>query len=186
MKLAPNLYRSRWMTRKQEIDEWIDESGRIVLLGEAAHPWYVSRHARSAHSAPLTCAFQPGGTHDAAMAIEDAVVLGTLFSHLSSWAQVPAFLNAYQEIRQKRTAAVLDTDVSNIVMVQLPPGPERDARNAQLRLARDEWGDDGLLKQEFESLAQLFGYDAEDAAQVRCCAVTKNNNLCSSIPRNGG
>ena len=42
MKLTPYLYRTRWMTREEEIDEWIDESGRIVLIGEAAHPWFVS------------------------------------------------------------------------------------------------------------------------------------------------
>ncbi len=44
MKLTPYLYRTRWMTRATEIDEWTDESGRIVLMGEAAHPWFVSSH----------------------------------------------------------------------------------------------------------------------------------------------
>jgi hypothetical protein len=27
---------------RNEIDCWIHKSGRIVLLGEAAHPWVVS------------------------------------------------------------------------------------------------------------------------------------------------
>jgi salicylate hydroxylase len=42
MKLTPYVYRTRWMTREEDIDDWIDESGRIVLIGEAAHPWFVS------------------------------------------------------------------------------------------------------------------------------------------------
>lgn len=42
LKMTPNLYRTRWMNRDSDIDEWIDESGRIVLMGEAAHPWFVS------------------------------------------------------------------------------------------------------------------------------------------------
>ena len=103
------------------------------------------------------------------MALEDAVVFGTLFSHLSSWEEVPRFLNAYQEIRFNRTTAVNEMDVSNAAFVRLPPGPEAEARNVQIRQARDEW-DDGSLKREFEGLAGLFCYEAEDAAQV-CCAL---------------
>lgn len=103
------------------------------------------------------------------MALEDAVVFGTLFSHLSSWDQVSTFLNAYQEIRQGRTTAVNEMDVSNAAFVRLPPGPAQEARDVQIRQARDEW-DDGSLKQEFEGLAQLFCYEAEDAAQV-CLAL---------------
>lgn len=109
---------------------------------------------------------KPGGTYGPAMALEDAVVLGTLFSHLSSSSQVSQFLNAYQEIRQGRTKYVLEMDVSNAAFVRLPPGSEQQARDQQIRMARDEW-DDGSLKQEFEGLARLFCYEAEDAAEVR-------------------
>lgn len=99
------------------------------------------------------------------MCIEDAVVFGTLFGHLSSWDQVPTFLNAYEEIRQERTAVVHEVDKSNIAFLRMPAGPEQDARNAACRLQRNEW-DDGSLKTEFEGLQGLFGYDAEDAAEV--------------------
>ncbi|GJE93239.1 FAD/NAD(P)-binding domain-containing protein [Phanerochaete sordida] len=146
MQLPPYLYRTRWMVREEEIDEWIDDSGRIVLIGEAAHPWF------------------PGGTYGPAMVLEDAVVFGTLFAHLSAWREVPRFLNAYQEIRYARTKSVNEMDVGNAAFVRLPPGPEAEARNVQIRQARDEW-DDGSLKREFEGLAGLFCYEAEDAAQ---------------------
>ncbi|EKM50084.1 uncharacterized protein PHACADRAFT_46976, partial [Phanerochaete carnosa HHB-10118-sp] len=146
LKLTPYLYRTRYMTREEEIDEWIDESGRIVLIGEAAHPWF------------------PGGTYGPSMALEDAVVFGTLFGRLSSWKEIPRFLNAYQEIRFNRTNSTNEMDVSNAAFMRLPPGPGAEARNMQIRQARDEW-DDGSLKREFEGLAALFGYEAEDAAQ---------------------
>ncbi|KAI0346928.1 FAD/NAD(P)-binding domain-containing protein [Trametopsis cervina] len=142
---VPCLYRTRVMIR-EEVDYWIHESERIVLLGEAAHPWY------------------PGTSHGASMALEDAVVLGQLFSHLSTEEQIPRFLYAYEELRQGRTAEVKVRDVSNAVFLRMPPGPERDARDADLRHARGEW-DDGALKTEFEGLAMLFGYDAYDAAE---------------------
>ena len=67
-------------------------------------------------------------------------------------------------------------DISNAAFVRLPPGPERDARDADIRLARDEW-DDGSLKHEFEGLAGLFCYEAEDAAQVRLQRPTCRENL---------
>ena len=47
------------------------------------------------------------------MALEDAVVFGTLFSHMTEWEQVPASLHAYQELRQPRTAKVLKSDIAN-------------------------------------------------------------------------
>jgi salicylate hydroxylase len=100
------------------------------------------------------------------MALEDAVVLGTLFSHLTSMDQITTFLNAYEEIRMARTVKVKERDVSNAVFIRMPPGPERDARNESARHTRDEW-DDGTLKTEFEGLAMLFAYDAYDAAEVR-------------------
>ncbi|KAI0091564.1 FAD/NAD-P-binding domain-containing protein [Irpex rosettiformis] len=144
MKFVPVLHRTRDMDR-DDIDYWIHEDERVVLLGEAAHPWV------------------PGSTHGPSMALEDAVVLGELFRHLSSVDQIPTFLYAYEELRMERTKQVKIRDVSNAVFLRLPPGPAREERNASVRHARDEW-DDGSLKTEFEGLAMLFAYDAYDAA----------------------
>lgn len=41
--LAPRLVKTKWMKR-EKVEYWSDESGRIVLVGEAAHPWFVSPH----------------------------------------------------------------------------------------------------------------------------------------------
>ncbi len=99
------------------------------------------------------------------MALEDAVVFSTLFSHLKSWDQVGSFVSAYQEIREARTKAVNTVDVSNAELVRMPPGPDRDRRNESMRRARGEW-DDGALQREFEGVAALFAYEAQDAAEV--------------------
>ncbi|KAI0683882.1 FAD/NAD(P)-binding domain-containing protein [Cytidiella melzeri] len=145
MKGVSCLWRTRSVLRP-EAEFWVDESERIVIMGEAAHPAY------------------PGCSHGASMAIEDAVVLGRLFSHLSSPTQIGSFLHAFEEIRQVRVEQVRVREASNAAFVRMPPGPDQDARNADLRLARTEW-DDGALKTEFEGLAGLFGYDAYDAAE---------------------
>lgn len=49
--LASKLIRTQWM--KHEDERWIDETGRIVLLGDAAHPSYVSS-TNPAPEFPLT------------------------------------------------------------------------------------------------------------------------------------
>lgn len=42
---------------------------------------------------------QPYRAQGAAMAVEDAAVLGSVFSHLSSKAQIPTLLKAYENLR---------------------------------------------------------------------------------------
>ena len=56
------------------------------------------------------------------MAVEDAVVLGSLFSHLRMMDQIPSFLDAYQELRQRRCDLVKLADIGNAQMVSMPDG----------------------------------------------------------------
>ncbi|TCD63711.1 hypothetical protein EIP91_005082 [Steccherinum ochraceum] len=100
------------------------------------------------------------------MVVEDAVVLGTLFSHLSTREQVGSFLSAYQELREARTKAVLSEDIKNGELVALPHGPARDERNANMApISRDDEWDEGVLKQELDAFAEVFCYEAADAAE---------------------
>lgn len=69
------------------------------------------------------------------MAIEDAAVLGTLFSHLSSPAQIPALLRAYQDLRLARTAATQGSSRANQTIFHLPDGPEQERRDREMRAA---------------------------------------------------
>ncbi|KAI0332765.1 FAD/NAD-P-binding domain-containing protein [Cubamyces sp. BRFM 1775] len=146
IKMTPHLIRTRFMTRPGGIDDWVDSTGRIVLLGDAAHPSF------------------PGGSHPAAMAVEDAVVLGSLFSHLRTLDQIPSFTSAYQELRERRCELVKLADIANAQMVAMPDGPHAQARDEDMRRRKDEW-DEGTLKAQFEEIAEIFLYDAGDAAE---------------------
>lgn len=42
LKMTPSFVRTRWLEYPEKFDYWSDESGRVVLLGESAHPWFVS------------------------------------------------------------------------------------------------------------------------------------------------
>ncbi|KAI0741980.1 FAD/NAD(P)-binding domain-containing protein [Daedaleopsis nitida] len=146
IRMAPHVIRTRFMSRKNVIQDWVDATGRIVLLGDAAHPSF------------------PGGSHGASMAVEDAVVLGSLFSHLRTTSQIPSFLCAYQELRERRCDLVKLADIGNAQMVAMPAGPAADARDEDMRHAIAEW-DEGTLKAQFEEIAEIFCYDAGDAAE---------------------
>lgn len=143
---CPRLAKCRYMRWPSQIEYWSDVPGRIVLVGESAHPW------------------MPGGTQAACMALEDAAVFAALFSRLQNTKQIGAFVGAYQELREDRVASVKDIDISNALMCWLPPGPDRDARNADFRQSRSEW-DEGILQREFEGISSLFGYEALDATE---------------------
>ncbi|TFY51204.1 hypothetical protein EVG20_g11113, partial [Dentipellis fragilis] len=78
-----------------DLDDWVHESGRLVVVGEAAHP------------------FPPGSIQGASMSLEDASVLGKLFSHLISHDQIESFLVAFQELRQERAKKNRIMDMAN-------------------------------------------------------------------------
>lgn len=78
--------------------------------------------------------------------------------------QVPAFLGAYQELRQQRCETVGRSDIKGAELMALPPGPAADARDENIRRQMQEW-DEGMLKASFEEIAEIFGYDAGDAAE---------------------
>ena len=99
------------------------------------------------------------------MAVEDAVVFGSLFARLRSWSQISLFMNAYQEIRESRCLGAKVDDDSASRLVWLPPGPARDARNADMaQTTSDDW-DEGDLKRDLDAFGKIFCYDASDAAE---------------------
>lgn len=55
MKMVPSLTRTRFMKRAEELEDWSDDSGRIVLIGEAAHPWFVSKLCFSSLLSSFLC-----------------------------------------------------------------------------------------------------------------------------------
>jgi 3-hydroxybenzoate 6-monooxygenase len=110
----PLMWRDRWwrMFDRDPIDRWV--YGRIVLLGDAAHP-------------PLQYIAQ-----GAIMAIEDGYVLA---EHLAAGQDADRALAAYQAVRPEHCRRVLTTSRAWGRLWHLD-GDQRDRRNKILR-ARD-------------------------------------------------
>ncbi|KAI5121803.1 hypothetical protein M0805_009795 [Coniferiporia weirii] len=148
MRLASGVVRLRDVIQAP-LESWFDEAGHLLVVGQAAH--YIS----------------PSGNHVAALCVEDAVILGGLFSRLKSRSQIKALLGAFQELRESRYEVVRVSEVDKLAVVTIPPGPLRDARDATMRKER-EVGINELAKSPDEYLRtsleefRVFGYDAFD------------------------
>jgi len=131
------------------IEDWVDEHGRMVIIGEAAHP------------------LPAGSLQGGAMAVEDAAVLAKLFSHLRDKDQISTFLHAFQDLREDRCASVVHTEQCNLYFQMLPTGPQQEQRDQDMR-AKTAQGESvfggGEASEQWEQLKELWGYDAEDEA----------------------
>ncbi|TFK32800.1 hypothetical protein BDQ12DRAFT_638327 [Crucibulum laeve] len=137
------------IVHRETPDDWVDDSGKIVLVGEAAHPM-------------LSCTIQNTG-----IAVEDAAVLGQLLSRVRTSKQIPQLLDAFQDLRHSRCEQVKQSELSNIALLSMPSGPDRDARDAGMRLSLSavhrKW-DDEQLQEQWNDIGQIFGYNACEAA----------------------
>ncbi|KAH6674883.1 hypothetical protein B0J14DRAFT_616723 [Halenospora varia] len=70
------------------LEKWLSHTGRVVLIGDAAH------------------AMLPFMNQGAATSIEDAAVLAEYLSRAASEADIPAVLRAFQAIRKLRCEAI--------------------------------------------------------------------------------
>ncbi|KAJ7930106.1 hypothetical protein B0H13DRAFT_1703069 [Mycena leptocephala] len=135
---------------KQE--DVIGLDGSIVLVGDAAHSILIH------------------GSHNSSMAVEDAVTLGTLFSHLSNRKQIPIFTETYEELRQRRTNEARISEYQALVQISLPHGELQEGRDEALKLTLSPAFDDfencefsDLLVHAWEQYLVLFSHDAGEA-----------------------
>ncbi|PCH42535.1 FAD/NAD(P)-binding domain-containing protein [Wolfiporia cocos MD-104 SS10] len=135
-----------------DLEDWVHDSGRLVLVGQAAHP------------------FPPASMQGAAMAVEDAAVLAKIFAHLSDKDQIKSFLWAFQELRYKRCTSARQTEVDTIFWMTLDDGPEQRARDsgmqAKFKAGKNVMeGEDGEEDSpQWEEIRNTFGYNCEDEA----------------------
>ena len=71
------------------------------------------------------------------MAIEDAAVLGNLFSHLSDRSQIAPLLHAYEQLRLPRTSDTQASSRLNQKIFHLPDGPDQQRRDSEMREAME-------------------------------------------------
>ncbi|KAN0129049.1 hypothetical protein V8E53_013199 [Lactarius tabidus] len=100
----------------------------------------------------------PYRAQGAAIAVEDAAVLGDLFSRVSSVKQVPALLRAYEDLRLSRATATQHSSRLNQKIFHLLDGLEQPARDAAMRAAMAAELKGKLILAQGNS--NPFGYDA--------------------------
>lgn len=125
--------------------------------------------------------------------LEEASFLGALFSHITKRSQISSFLYAFEDVRQPRARRLHELEDDNHTILQLPPGPARDARNhtwaeekkanvdknvGQVRggsasasggsnEAEDNSSEaeDMELRRQWQGFFENWGYDGRDAAE---------------------
>jgi len=102
----------RWgMVYRMMLGRW--SKGRVTLLGDAAHA-LVPHHGQGANQS-----------------IEDAVVLADCIAAAGSQPIAETF-ERYERLRRGRTRKVVYASVTTGDMLHLPPGENRDRRDARL------------------------------------------------------
>jgi len=131
------------------IENWSDESNRIVLVGEAARP------------------IHPCGMQASSLSVESAAVLSTLLSYVRGFDHIPLLVRAYETIRRDRSDFLGRVEMMNMTQTMFPPGPERTARDEEmqklLHAGQANWDDDAYLGL-WGHLCQIWAYNAFDAA----------------------
>ncbi|KAG2052590.1 FAD/NAD(P)-binding domain-containing protein [Suillus hirtellus] len=159
LALVPSTLNWRLMDR-DPLPSWVHKDGKLALLGDSCHPMLPYRAQGSA------------------MAIEDAAVLGNLFSHCSDRSQIAPLLYAYQSIRYHRATATQRSSSLNRFIFHKPDGPEQEERDREMRAAKEDalrvargekstytlTGNSNQWADKTKSDIQ-FGYDADEEAE---------------------
>lgn len=97
-----------------DVKSWMNGQRNAVLFGDAAH------------------AMSPFLGQGAAMALEDAAVLGVLFSHLGAREDIPAALEGFEALRRPRISKVRSESLKMREVLSLDDGLEQCQRDEQL------------------------------------------------------
>lgn len=134
LALVPTTLNWKLMAR-DPLKTWIHKDGKVALLGDAAHPMLASLIDCEALMCTFDNFFQPYRAQGSAMAVEDAAVLGNLFSRISDSSQITPLLHAYEHLRYDRATATQESSRLNQKIFHLPDGPEQEARDKGMRQA---------------------------------------------------
>ncbi|KAI0737653.1 FAD/NAD-P-binding domain-containing protein [Daedaleopsis nitida] len=127
------------------LEEWVHPDGRVLCIGESAHPIPIS------------------STYAVGTPAGDGGVLGRLFSHLHHRAQIDRFLSAVQEIREGRVADILAAAEGNIFAVAAHDRRLRERLDMGLKSLQMTSGH--TSEHMIQVVEQMFAYDPEDAAE---------------------
>ncbi|KAJ7488100.1 hypothetical protein FB451DRAFT_1226419 [Mycena latifolia] len=136
---------------RYELDSWVSESGKVLVLGEAAHP------------------FPAAALHTYSIALEDGAFIGKIFSHTRNRDRIPEFLHAFEEHRRSRSLRIREMERQYVGVITLPDGEMQQMRDAGMR-ANHAAGRNVMdaqesdLQQMQDDMRMLFAYDPADDA----------------------
>ncbi|KAJ7466879.1 hypothetical protein FB451DRAFT_400314 [Mycena latifolia] len=152
-KLAALAGRSTCVQIKDhyELESWVSESGKVLVIGEAAHP------------------FPPVALHAYSVALEDAAFIGKIFSHDPRRERIPEFLNAFEAHRKPRCARILGMEKGYIDITTLPDGERQIARDALMRSNHTAGRNvmdapESRMQELLDRTRMVFDYDPSDDA----------------------
>jgi salicylate hydroxylase len=158
--MAASVLRSRLMARLP-LKTWVHDGGCVALIGDACHPMLPYR------------------AQGAAISIEDAAVLGYLFSQITSKSQIPALLKAYEALCYDRASKMQLTSLSLQKVFHWSDGPEQQQRDGAMReameltlkeargeaVARDAFRGNSNAWLDKAKTKAVYGYNAEKVVE---------------------
>ncbi|PVH69102.1 FAD/NAD(P)-binding domain-containing protein [Cadophora sp. DSE1049] len=124
-----------------KLKSWVSGSGKVVLLGDAAH------------------AMVPHLGAGAATAVEDGAILAECLSHTHFKTDIPQALKTYENLRRPRAERIQATALITGQYKVMPDGPAQQKRDEKMKQRMDR----GNPKYEYwkagGGLEWLYGYD---------------------------
>ena len=106
----------KWQNAELEkLDSWVSCSGKVVLLGDAAH------------------GMVPYIAQGAGMAMEDAIAVTECVSRSKSVQEIPRFMKFFESLRRDRCYTILDSSRNNAGIWHLPDGPAQRERDERMK-----------------------------------------------------
>ncbi|KAH0828673.1 hypothetical protein J3R83DRAFT_3040 [Lanmaoa asiatica] len=159
-------------THYEPFRSWVHESGKVVIVGEAAHP------------------IIPSGSHNTSTCIEDAMTLSMLFSLPATKFQTSILLSEFEDLRQPRCAAVQRYVRRKREVVTLPHGLGQRTRDERLRNQRAlhlcDAMDDDFLHNTYSGFVQIYGYNALEVVQDWWVTLGRSTFIHSPGTKNKG
>jgi salicylate hydroxylase len=122
------------------LPKWVSDSGRVVLIGDAAH------------------GMVPYLAQGAATSIEDGAALAECLDRAKDINDVPTLLRVFQAIRKPRCEIIQKGSLANGEIWHMPDGPEQEQRDRDMKEIDkksknpNQWSDESFQP-------WLFGYD---------------------------
>jgi salicylate hydroxylase len=127
------------------LKRWVSESGKLVIIGDAAH------------------SMVPYMSEGAAMAVEDGAALAEILSLITSASHLHSALKVFEKVRLLRTGQMQEASLVNGKLWHFADGPDQRARDAGMRAevegkvvkeSPNQWSDPATQR-------WCYGYDAE-------------------------